>query len=143
MIRHIIFGYYKAIDEIVPDLIWALTNLVPKIFFIWGLNFSHCNEFNFFLQSVKSENDGDKCQVFMDENGHWSWKNQTTIETMDQSNDTNNNEQEYFENHSIPCVIFANSIPGMYMQVTACYLQLMIIVGKVCQFIICIISSRV
>ena len=53
MIRHIIFGYYKAIDEIVPDLIWALTNLVPKIFFIWGLNFSHCNEFNFFYSLSK------------------------------------------------------------------------------------------
>ena len=72
----------------------------------------------------------------MDENGHWSWKNQTTIETMDQSNDTNNKEPEYFENHSIPCAIFAHSIPGMYMQVTACYLQLMIIVGKVFQFLI-------
>jgi hypothetical protein len=71
----------------------------------------------------------------MDENGHWSWKNQTTIETMDQSNDTNNKEPEYFENHSIPCVIFAHSLPGLYMQVTACYMQLMIIVGKIFQFI--------
>ena len=109
---------------------WSLTNLVPKKIFIWELNFSHCNE-SICLQSVKSENDGDKCQVFMDENGHWSWKNQTTIETMDQSNDTNNKEPEYFENHSIPCVIFAHSLPGMYMQVTACYMQLMIIVGKI------------
>ena len=113
---------------------WSLTKLVPKKNFRWELNFSHCNE-SIFLQSVKSENDGDKCQVFMDENGHWSWKNQTTIETMDQSNDTNNKEPEYFENHSIPCVIFAHSLPGMYMQVTACYMQLMIIVGKIFQFI--------
>ena len=118
-----------SIQHTVPWQIWSLN------FFIWGLNFSHCNE-SICLQSVKSENDGDKCQVFMDENGHWSWKNQTTIETMDQSNDTNNKEPEYFENHSIPCAIFAHSIPGMYMQVTACYLQLMIIVGKVFQFLI-------
>ena len=88
------------------------------------------------MQSVKSENDGDKCQVFMDENGGWSWKNQTAIETMDQSNDTINNEQEYFENHSIPCLIFVHALPGMYLQVTACYLQLMIIVGKIFQFLI-------
>ena len=88
------------------------------------------------MQSVKSENDGDKCQVFMDENGGYSWKNQTAIETMDQSNDTINNEQEYFENHSIPCLIFVHALPGMYLQVTACYLQLMIIVGKIFQFLI-------
>ena len=30
---------------------------------------------------------------------------------------------------SIACVWFKYAIPGMYMQVTACYLQLMIIVG--------------
>ena len=89
-----------------------------------------------FFQSVKTENDGDKCQVFMNENGDWSWKNQT-IRTLDQSNDADNisKEPEYFENHSIPCVIFAHSLPGMYMQVTACYMQLMIIVGKIFQFI--------
>ena len=78
------------------------------------------------MQSVKSENDGDKCQVFMDENGGWSWKNQTTIEKMDQSNGTNNKEPDY----SIPCLISVHAIPGMYLQVTACYLQLMIIVGN-------------
>ena len=48
----------------------------------------------------------------MDENGGWSWKNQTTIETMDQSNDSSNKEQEYFENHSIICAIFVHAVPG-------------------------------
>ena len=75
------------------------------------------------MQSVKTENDGETCQIFRDENGTWSWTNRTT----GQINDVKNTDGE--KEMSIACVIFKLAIPGMYMQVTACYLQLMIIVG--------------
>ena len=32
--------------------------------------------------------------------------------------------------YSIPCQIFLDATPSMFMQITACHLQLMIIVGK-------------
>ena len=61
------------------------------------------------------------CQLFMDENGAWSWTKQNS--TIQHKNKVEQTKWSY------TCVIFMYSFPGVYMQMTSCYLQLMIIVG--------------
>ena len=79
-----------------------------------------------FLQSDK--NDGQKCQMFMDPSGDISWTNITTIQ-MIAVKDIFTSKQD--KHYSIPCQIFIDATPSMIMQITACHLQLMIIVGRV------------
>ena len=60
------------------------------------------------LQSVKTENDGETCQIFRDENGTWSWTNKTTAQIDDMNKTVEAKEM------SIACVWFKYAIPGMY-----------------------------